>query len=85
LDIFYFAFFLVFYLCFAPQEKKLMEEIKRLNDEIHGCDENTKSRRTNITTKESQIAQSRKGFNRYKEKRDKLHDKRKSVYLFFFW
>ncbi|KAK2378214.1 Structural maintenance of chromosomes (SMC) family protein [Trifolium repens] len=61
-------------------EKKLMEEIKRLNDEIHGCDENTKSRRTNITTKESQIAQSRKGFNRYKEKRDKLHDKRKSLW-----
>ncbi|KAK2426169.1 Structural maintenance of chromosomes (SMC) family protein [Trifolium repens] len=63
------------------QEKKLMEEIKQLNNEIHCCDENTESRRTNITTKESQIAQSREGFNHYKEKRDKLHDKRKSLWI----
>ncbi|KAK2377447.1 Structural maintenance of chromosomes (SMC) family protein [Trifolium repens] len=64
----------------TTQEKKLMEEIKRLNDEMHGCDENINSRRTNITTLESQIAKSREGFNDYKVRRDKLHDKRKSLW-----
>ncbi|WJX59132.1 Structural maintenance of chromosomes protein 3, variant 4 [Trifolium repens] len=62
------------------REKKLMEEIERLNDEMHVCDENINSRRTNITTLESQIAKSREGFNDYKVKRDKLHDKRKSLW-----
>ncbi|WJX64368.1 Structural maintenance of chromosomes protein 3 [Trifolium repens] len=62
------------------REKKLMEEIKRLNNEMHGCDENINSRRTNITTLESQIAKSREGFNDYKVRRDKLHDKRKSLW-----
>lgn len=57
-----------------------MEEIERLKDEIHGCDENVQNRRSNITSMESQIAQSREGFNIYKEKRDRLHDKRKFVY-----
>ncbi|CAJ2653742.1 unnamed protein product [Trifolium pratense] len=64
----------------TTQEKKLMEEIERLNDEMHGCDENINSRRTNITTLESQIAKSREGFNDYKVERDKLHDKRKSLW-----
>ncbi|WJX64369.1 Structural maintenance of chromosomes protein 3, variant 2 [Trifolium repens] len=64
----------------TTQEKKLMEEIKRLNNEMHGCDENINSRRTNITTLESQIAKSREGFNDYKVRRDKLHDKRKSLW-----
>ncbi|WJX59130.1 Structural maintenance of chromosomes protein 3, variant 2 [Trifolium repens] len=64
----------------TTQEKKLMEEIERLNDEMHVCDENINSRRTNITTLESQIAKSREGFNDYKVKRDKLHDKRKSLW-----
>ncbi|XP_045830269.1 structural maintenance of chromosomes protein 3-like [Trifolium pratense] len=64
----------------TTQEKKLMEEIERLNDEMHGCDENINSRRTNITTLESQIARSREGFNDYKVERDKLHDKRKSLW-----
>ncbi|KAI5433603.1 hypothetical protein KIW84_020765, partial [Lathyrus oleraceus] len=72
--------FHVFDFCFAPQEKKLMEEIERLKDEIHGCDENVQNRRSNITSMESQIAQSREGFNIYKEKRDRLHDKRKSLW-----
>ncbi|GAU14498.1 hypothetical protein TSUD_250400, partial [Trifolium subterraneum] len=62
------------------REKKLMEEIERLNDEMHGCDENINSRRANITTLESQIAKSREGFNDYKVERDKLHDKRKSLW-----
>jgi predicted nuclease with TOPRIM domain len=75
--------FLVFDSCFAAQEKKLMEEIERLNAEMHGCDENINSRRRNITTLESQIAKSREGFNDYKVQRDKLHDKRKFVYLVF--
>jgi hypothetical protein len=48
-----------------------MEEIERLNDEMHGCDENINSRRRNITTLESQIAKSREGFNDYKVQRDK--------------
>ncbi|XP_027187788.1 structural maintenance of chromosomes protein 3 isoform X2 [Cicer arietinum] len=64
----------------TTQEKKLIEEIVRLNDEMHGCDENIKSRRTNITTLESQIAQSREGFNNYKVERDELHDQRKSLW-----
>ncbi|XP_045830635.1 structural maintenance of chromosomes protein 3-like [Trifolium pratense] len=64
----------------TTQENKLMEEIERLNDEMHGCDENINSRRTNITTLESQIAKSREGFNDYKVERDKLHDKRKSLW-----
>ncbi|XP_058743170.1 structural maintenance of chromosomes protein 3 [Vicia villosa] len=62
------------------QEKKLMEEIERLKDEVHGCDENIQNRRLNITSMESRITQSREGFNTYKEKRDMLHDKRKSLW-----
>ncbi|CAI8586571.1 unnamed protein product [Vicia faba] len=64
----------------TTQEKKLMEEIERLKDEIHGCDENVQNRRSSITSMESRNAQSREGFNVYKEKRDKLHDKRKSLW-----
>jgi preprotein translocase subunit YajC len=86
-------YFYVFYVCFVPQEKKLMEEIKRLNDEIHGCDKNIKSGRINITTLESQIAKSYEGFNDYKANRGELHRERKFVYfvffcdvfMFFFW
>jgi preprotein translocase subunit YajC len=77
-------YFYVFYVCFVPQEKKLMEEIKRLNDEIHGCDGNIKSGRINITTLESQIAKSYEGFNDYKANRDELHRERKFVYFVFF-
>ncbi|KAK2432041.1 Structural maintenance of chromosomes (SMC) family protein [Trifolium repens] len=64
----------------TTQEKKLMEEIKRLNDEIHGCDKNIKSGRINITTLESQIAKSYEGFNDYKANRDELHRERKSLW-----
>jgi hypothetical protein len=88
-------FFFLIFSCFWQQEKNLMEEIARLNNEIHGRDENIKSRRTNITTLESQTAMLRKGSNDYKVKRDELQDERKFVYLvylffmcinvFFFW
>ncbi|CAJ2633686.1 structural maintenance of chromosomes protein 3-like isoform X2 [Trifolium pratense] len=64
----------------TTQEKKLMEEIERLNDEIHGCDGNIKSGRINITTLESQIAKSCEGFNDYKANRDELHRERKSLW-----
>jgi len=62
-----------------------MEEIARLNNEIHGRDENIKSRRTNIMTLESRIAMLCKGSNDYKVKRDELQDEMKFVYLVFFF
>lgn len=62
-----------------------MEEIARLNNEIHGRDENIKSRRTNLTTLESHTAMLRKCSNDYKVKRDELHEERKFVYLVFFF
>jgi chromosome segregation ATPase len=68
---------------FVPQEKKLMEEIQRLNDEMRGCDENIQSRKANITTLESLIAMSRERFSDYKVERDSLQDKKKFVYLVF--
>jgi len=61
-----------------------MEEIQRLKDEMRGCDENVQSRKTNITTLESLIAKSRERFSDYKVERDRLQDKKKFVYLFFF-
>ncbi|RHN70833.1 putative structural maintenance of chromosomes protein [Medicago truncatula] len=62
------------------QEKNLVEEIARLNNEIHGRDENIKSRRTNLTTLESHTAMLRKCSNDYKVKRDELHEERKSLW-----
>ncbi|XP_061338164.1 structural maintenance of chromosomes protein 3 isoform X1 [Gastrolobium bilobum] len=62
------------------QEQKLMEEIDRLNGELHDCDEYIKGRKSDITTMESLIAQSREGFNHHKVQRDKLHDERKSLW-----
>ncbi|KAK7320513.1 hypothetical protein VNO77_30059 [Canavalia gladiata] len=62
------------------QEQKLMEEIDRLKGELHDCDEYIKSRKSDIATLESLIAQSREGFNHYKVERDKLHDERKSLW-----
>ena len=59
-----------------------MEEIDRLNGDLHGCDETIEKRRSEITELESRIAQSREGFNNHKVQRDKLHDERKYVYLF---
>ncbi|KEH36019.1 structural maintenance of chromosomes protein [Medicago truncatula] len=61
-------------------EKNLVEEIARLNNEIHGRDENIKSRRTNLTTLESHTAMLRKCSNDYKVKRDELHEERKSLW-----
>ncbi|KEH41515.1 structural maintenance of chromosomes protein [Medicago truncatula] len=64
----------------TTQEKKLMEEIQRLNDEMRGCDENIQSRKANITTLESLIAKSRERFSDYKVERDSLQDKKKSLW-----
>ncbi|XP_019434196.1 PREDICTED: structural maintenance of chromosomes protein 3 [Lupinus angustifolius] len=62
------------------QEQKLMEEIDRLNGQLHECDECIMSRRSEITTLESLITKSREGFNHHKEQRDNLHDERKSLW-----
>ncbi|KAJ1386396.1 hypothetical protein SESBI_40831 [Sesbania bispinosa] len=62
------------------REQKLMEEIDRLNGELRDCDEYIKSRKADITTLESLIAQSREGFNYHKVERDKLQDERKSLW-----
>lgn len=70
---------------FVPQEKKLMEEIQRLTDEMHGCDRNIQSCKKKITTFESLIAKSHGVFSDYKVKRDGLHDKRKFVFLVFLY
>ncbi|TKY53861.1 Structural maintenance of chromosomes protein 3 [Spatholobus suberectus] len=64
----------------ADQEEKLLNEINRLKDELHECDENIKSRKSDITSLESLIAQSRKGLIDYKEERAKLHNERKSLW-----
>lgn len=73
------SLFLIFFL---PQEQKLKEEIQRLNGELNDCDEYIKSRKTDITTLESVIAQSRERLNHHKVERDKLQDERKYVHLF---
>ncbi|KAK7300360.1 hypothetical protein RJT34_11204 [Clitoria ternatea] len=62
------------------REHKLMEEIDRLNGELHDRDEFIKSRRSDITALESLIGQSREGFNHHKVQRDKLHEERKSLW-----
>ncbi|OIW16249.1 hypothetical protein TanjilG_18964 [Lupinus angustifolius] len=64
----------------AAMEQKLMEEIDRLNGQLHECDECIMSRRSEITTLESLITKSREGFNHHKEQRDNLHDERKSLW-----
>ncbi|KAL5126582.1 Structural maintenance of chromosomes protein 3 [Glycine soja] len=62
------------------REQKLLDEIDRLKEELQDCDENINRRKSEITTLESLIAQSREGLNRYKEERDKLHGERKSLW-----
>ncbi|XLT64939.1 hypothetical protein HN873_021378, partial [Arachis hypogaea] len=60
--------------------KMLLEEIGRLKGELDGCDETIEKCRSQITTLQSHIDQSRQGFNKYKVQRDKLLDKRKSLW-----
>ncbi|RYR45821.1 hypothetical protein Ahy_A07g031603 isoform H [Arachis hypogaea] len=62
------------------REKMLLEEIGRLKGELDGCDETIEKCRSQITTLQSHIDQSRQGFNKYKVQRDKLQDKRKSLW-----
>ncbi|XP_020962796.1 structural maintenance of chromosomes protein 3-like isoform X2 [Arachis ipaensis] len=64
----------------SGQEKMLLEEIGRLKGEMDGCDETIEKCRSQITTLQSHIDQSRQGFNNYKVQRDKLQDKRKSLW-----
>lgn len=59
------------------QEKKLQDEIKRLNAELNERDTYIESRRNEITTMESVISQSREGFSHHKAQRDKMQDERK--------
>ncbi|KAK9926388.1 hypothetical protein M0R45_023621 [Rubus argutus] len=62
------------------QEKKLQDEIKRLNAELNERDTYIESRRNEITTMESVISQSREGFSHHKAQRDKMQDERKSLW-----
>ncbi|QHO27046.1 Structural maintenance of chromosomes protein [Arachis hypogaea] len=64
----------------SGQGKMLLEEIGRLKGELDGCDETIEKCRSQITTLQSHIDQSRQGFNKYKVQRDKLLDKRKSLW-----
>lgn len=63
------------------QEKKLQDEIYRLNSELREQDVHIESRRAEIADLESLISQSREGFNYQRSQRDKLQDERK--YDFF--
>ncbi|KAK7276549.1 hypothetical protein RIF29_17691 [Crotalaria pallida] len=62
------------------QEQKLMEEIDRLNGQLHECEECIISRRSEITKLESLITQSREGLSHHKEQRDSLHEERKFLW-----
>ncbi|MED6109969.1 Structural maintenance of chromosomes protein 3 [Stylosanthes scabra] len=64
----------------SGQEKMLLEEIGRLKGELENCDETIEKCRSQITTLQSHMDQSRQGFNSYKVQRDKLQDKRKSLW-----
>lgn len=59
------------------QEKKLQDEIHRLNSELKERDVYIESRRTEIENLDSLIFESREGFNYQKTQRDKLQDERK--------
>lgn len=62
------------------QEKKLQDEIHRLNSELKEQDLFIESRRTEIANLESLISQSREGFNNQRSQRDKLQDERKALW-----
>jgi len=58
-----------------------LDEIDRLKEELHDCDEIINKRKSDITTLESLIAESFKGLNHFKSERDKLNLERKYVKL----
>ncbi|XP_027904525.1 structural maintenance of chromosomes protein 3 [Vigna unguiculata] len=62
------------------QEQKLLDEIDRLKEELHDCDETINKRKSDITALESVIAESFKGLNHFKLERDKLNLERKSLW-----
>ena len=59
------------------QEKKLQDEIHRLNSELKEQDNFIESRKSEIADLESLISQSGEGFSFQRSQRDKLHDERK--------
>jgi len=67
-----------------------LDEIDRLKEELHDCDETINKRKSDITALESVIAESFKGLNHFKLERDKLNLERKYVIVlllspFFFF
>ncbi|KAJ4724659.1 Structural maintenance of chromosomes protein [Melia azedarach] len=63
------------------QEQKLKDEIDRLVSDLKERDAYIESRKSDITTLESLIFQSREGFNNHKTERDRLQDERKSLWV----
>lgn len=64
----------------SMQEKKLQDEICQLSDELENRSAYIESRKKDIAALQSLISQSREGFNHHKAQRDKLQDKRKSLW-----
>lgn len=62
------------------QEQKLKDEIDRLVYDLKERDAYIESRKSDITTLESLIFQSREGFNNHKTERDRLQDERKYAF-----
>lgn len=71
----------IFFYSFLFQEKKLQDEIKRLNCELNERGTYIESRRNEITHIESLISQSREGFSHHKAERDKMQDERKYEFV----
>ncbi|CAI0541506.1 unnamed protein product [Linum tenue] len=62
------------------QEKKLQQEINKLNVDLATQDAYITDRKADIEKIQSHISQSRKGFSNHKDQRDKLHDERKALW-----
>ncbi|CAA0841357.1 Structural maintenance of chromosomes protein 3 [Striga hermonthica] len=62
------------------QEAKLRDEIEQLKRDILEKDDYIKGRKDEAAELESRISGYRQGYNEYKLERDKLHDKRKSLW-----
>ncbi|XP_024176770.1 structural maintenance of chromosomes protein 3 [Rosa chinensis] len=62
------------------QEKKLQDEVKRLNSELNEQGTYIGSQRNEITTMECVISQLREGFSHYKAQRDKMKDEHNTLW-----
>ncbi|CAI0541715.1 unnamed protein product [Linum tenue] len=62
------------------REKKLQQEINKLNVDLATQDAYITDRKADIEKIQSHISQSRKGFSNHKDQRDKLHDERKALW-----